>query len=615
MSLEKKSKQGAVSGKLSEQKQLAEQEESREEVAEVYKRLIRRGLPHWYIFAWAVVGYIIYGITHPLSVKLIEEIIDSINQPRTGIHDLFPIAIIVIFIFRGVGTLLGSYGMSYLARNVVYQFRVDIFSKLLSFPVSYFSKSTPGHLISYITFNAEQVAGTFSTALTIIIREGVVVISLLGYLFYMNWKLTLIFLVVLPPVSLIVNYVNKRFRKLSRSIQSTMGDVTQVTSEVINAYQEVRVYGTSDFENKRFDKVSSNNMRNSLKFALTNAISAPVVQLLVAMALSLIVWLALNPEIMGNITPGSFTAFILAASLLDKPTRELVKVNGILQKGVAAGQTIFKLLDENIQEDSGTQEIDSCKGKLEFRHVSFSYGEGLPNVLSDITFTANEGETIALVGRSGGGKSSLVSLVPRFYEISEGEILLDDINIKELKLSNLRSHIALVSQKVTLFNNSVFHNIAYGDLANANEKNVKKAAQMAYADHFIEDLPEGYQTIVGQDGIQLSGGQRQRIAIARALLKSSSVIIMDEATSALDNESEAMIQKALEDIQGNRTLIVIAHRLSTIESADRILVIDQGRIVEQGKHMELLDKNGVYAKLHRNHELFVEPDAVENPHN
>lgn len=613
MSLEKKSKEDGVSDKTSEEKKVTSQLENTKEITQVYKRLMRRGLPYWYAFAWAVFGYVIYGITHPMSVKLIEEIIDSINQPRTELHNLFPIAIIVIFIFRGIGTLMGSYGMAYLGRHVVYQFRIDMFSKLLDFPVSYFAKSSPGHLVSHITFNAEQVAGTFSHALTIMVREGIVVISLLAYLFYMNWKLTLIFLVVLPPVSLIVNYVNKRFRKLSRSIQNSMGDVTQVSSEVINAYQEVRVYGTLDFENKRFDKVSSNNMKKSLKFALTNSVSAPVVQLLVAMALSVIVWLALNPEIMGDVTAGSFTAFILAASLLDKPTRELIKVNGILQKGIAAGQSIFKLLDENLQEDRGAQEINACRGDIEFRHVSFSYGDDMPRVLDDISFTAKAGETIALVGRSGGGKSSLVSLIPRFYEISEGEILLDGINIKELKLSNLRSHIALVSQKVMLFNNSVYHNIAYGDLANANEESVKNAARMAYAEHFIEQLPQGYQTIVGQDGIQLSGGQRQRIAIARALLKNSSIIIMDEATSALDNESEAMIQRALENIQGNRTLIVIAHRLSTIENADRILVIDQGKIVEQGKHQELLQRNGVYARLHRNHELFVEPETLENP--
>jgi subfamily B ATP-binding cassette protein MsbA len=566
--------------------------------ATIYKRLLKRAFPYWYAFLGAVFGYLIYGTTHPLSVKLIELIVDSIDKPRTDIHNWFPVAIVAIFAIRGLGTLLGSYGMAYVARKVVHELRIDMFSKLVRLPMAYYAMSSPGHLVSRITYNVEQVAAACSNAVTIMLREGIVVISLLGYLFYTNWKLTLIFLVVLPPVSLIVGVVSKRFRKLSKAIQNSMGDVTQVSSEVINAYQEVRVYGATDFEDKRFNKVSANNRKQSMKFALTDSVSAPVVQLLVAVALSIIVWLAMRPEVMGDVTPGEFIAFILAASLLDKPIRQLVKINGVIQKAIAAGQSIFDLLDEDAQEDTGTKTIENCKGNISFKNVSFSYGESQLFVIDDISFEAKAGETIALVGRSGGGKSSLVSLIPRFYEIDKGSVMLDGTDITELTLENLRSQIALVSQKVTLFNSSIYHNIAYGDLEQASEEQVKQAARMAYADKFIEALPEGYQTEVGQDGVQLSGGQRQRIAIARALLKNAPVIIMDEATSALDNESESMIQKALEGIRGDKTLIVIAHRLSTVENADKILVIDGGKLVEQGNHSELLAQNGFYARLY-----------------
>lgn len=575
--------------------------ENREELEsnfQVYKRLIQRAFPYWYAFLGGVAGYAIYGATHPLSVKLLELIVDSIEKPRTNLHNLLPLGIIVIFIIRGIGTLMGSYGMAYLSKKVVHELRIDMFAKLIRFPMAYYALTSPGHLVSRITYNVDQVANATTNSITVLIREGIVVISLLSYLLYQNWRLTLIFLIVLPPVSLIVSVVSKRFRKLGRSIQNSMGDVTQVSSEVINAYQEVRIYGASAYENKRFEKASANNRKQGMKFALTNSISAPVIQLMVAIALSLIVWLALNPSVMGEVTPGQFIAFVMAASLMDKPIRELAKINGPIQVGIAAAHSIFHLLDEPSQEDTGEKTLSVCQGNVSFQHVNFAYADNLPQVLTDINFEAKSGQTIALVGRSGGGKSSLVSLIPRFYDLKEGEILLDGINIKELTLENLRKQIALVSQKVTLFNNSIYHNIAYGDLENATPESVKRAAKMAYADEFIEKLENAYDTQVGQDGIQLSGGQRQRIAIARALLKNAPIIIMDEATSALDNESEAMIQKALENIRGNKTLIVIAHRLSTIENADKILVVNEGHIVEMGNHSELLQKNGFYARLH-----------------
>jgi len=564
----------------------------------IYRRLLKRALPYWGAFLGGVLGYAIYGATHPLSVKVIELIVDTIGQPLGSMHTLLPLAIIGVFIIRGVGTLMGSYGMAYVARKVVHELRVDMFQKLTRLPISYYSSSSPGHLVSKITFNVEQVASACSNAVTVLIREGIVVLSLLFYLFYKNWQLTLVFLIVLPPVSLIVSVVSKRFRKLGKSIQNSMGDVTQVSSEGINAYQEIRIYGAEDYADQRFQKVSANNRKQSMKFALTNSVSTPVIQLLVAIALSVIVWLALYPDIMGDVSPGEFIAFIMAASLMDKPIRQLSKINGIIQVAISAAESIFHLLDEDLQEDSGTKTLSACQGNLSFKSVNFSYANNSTQILNDISFDIKAGQTIALVGRSGGGKSSLVSLIPRFYDVDSGEILLEGENIKELTINSLRSQIALVSQKVTLFDGSIYHNIAYGNLETASIETVKYAAKQAFADEFIDALENGYDTQVGQDGIQLSGGQRQRIAIARALMKDAPLIIMDEATSALDNESEAMIKKALDGIRGNKTMIVIAHRLSTIENADQILVMDNGKIVERGKHTQLLKQNGYYSKLH-----------------
>ncbi|MEX1237088.1 MAG: lipid A export permease/ATP-binding protein MsbA, partial [Pseudomonadales bacterium] len=448
-------------------------------------------------------------------------------------------------------------------------------------------------------FHVTQVTGAATDAVKVIIREGFTIIGYLAFLFYLNWKLTLIFLAVAPLIALLVNYAGKRFRRISERIQDSMGDVTHVASEAVQGYRVVRTFDGTEYERERFVSVSHNNRRQSMKMVITTSVATPVVQLVVACSLAVLVWLVLDPGLMANMTPGDVVAFISTGGLLAKPIRQLSDVHSTVQKGLAAAEDIFDLFDEEPEVDQGTQTLDQVKGKIEFQNVSFQYDDEEDlRVLKNINFTAEPGETIALVGRSGSGKSTLASLIPRFYSPQSGKILLDDVPIEDIQLENLRSHISIVTQDVTLFNTTVANNIAYGGLHGTSVDLIKDAATRAYAWGFIEALDDGLDTIVGDDGVLLSGGQRQRLAIARAFLKDAPILILDEATSALDSESERYIQRALDAVVAGRTTFVIAHRLSTIEKADRILVIDNGEIVEQGTHAELIRKKGFYAGLH-----------------
>jgi subfamily B ATP-binding cassette protein MsbA len=441
------------------------------------------------------------------------------------------------------------------------------------------------------------VADAVTNAIRTVVREGFLVIGLLAYLLYINWKLSLVLLAITPLIAIVVAYVGKRFRRISRRIQNSMGDITHVSSEAISGYREVRMFGAKDVERERFFKASEYNRVQFLKMALTDALSPPILQMFISLALAVLVWLVLAPQMSATMSPGQFVAFLAAAGMLHKPVRQLSEVYSVVQKGLAAAEDIFELLDSERERDEGSVLLKDISGAVRFDNLDFFYTPDR-KVLDSINLSVSPGETIALVGLSGSGKSTLMSLLTRFYEPSAGQIYIDNVAIHELPLDELRQHIALVSQQVTLFNDTIYNNIAYGCLASASPEDVHAAISAAHADDFIAKLPQGLDTVVGDDGVLLSGGQRQRIALARALLKDAPILILDEATSALDNESERYIQQALDEVMKNRTTFVIAHRLSTIEQADRIVVMEQGKIIEQGAHIELLAQGGRYAQLH-----------------
>jgi subfamily B ATP-binding cassette protein MsbA len=607
--------------------------------ASTYLRLLKYVRRYWLAFVVSVFGLVLHSFAEVAFVDLLGYITDTVgaltstgaaeaqavSMPQTGMTAMFaeallgdlilekpwlviPFFLVIISVLRGIGYLIGSYGLAYVSNYLVHALRVDIFEKYLQLPFEFFDRSMSGHLVSVVTFNVQQVTQASTKALKTLLQQGSLVLGLMSYLFYVNWKLTLFFLAVMPFVALVVAVVSKRFRKISTNIQGAMGDVTHVTQEVVNGYQEVRMFGGMENERTRIQLASQSNRRQNMKMALTEGVSNPLVMLLVSSAFAGITSFMLSPAILETMSTGSFITFLVASGMLIKPIRQITEVNSDIQKGIAAAESIFDILDATPERDQGTVELDSVAGKVEFSEINFGYNCNGPLVLEDINFSVNPGETVALVGSSGSGKTTLASLVTRFYNHGDGQILLDGIDVNDFKLANLRKHIAQVSQNVTLFNDTVRNNIAYGELANCSLEQVKAAAKIAYADKFIEKMADGYDTMIGDDGVMLSGGQRQRLAIARALLKDAPVLILDEATSALDTDSERYIQAALEELMKSRTTFVIAHRLSTIEKADRILVMENGRIIEQGSHSELLALEGRYLQLYRHQ--FNEPEAV-----
>lgn len=566
---------------------------------DIYKRLLVYVKPLKFFFFLSVIGNAIYAAASALMAKALEFVIQTVEHPTEEGRILLPALIVGLFAMRGLGGFLGGYYIAYVGRNIVHKIRTEVFDRYLTLPSKFFDSSSSGHLISRITYNVEQVSSAATDAVTVIVREGLTVVGLFLVMVSSNWKLTLIFLGLGPFIGIMVSFVSKRFRKLSKRIMASVGNVTHVASEVVNGYRVVRIFGGEKYEADRFCEASEYNKKQSLKMEMTKSVSTPVIQILVSLAIAILIWIALDPSVRGDMTAASFVVIIAAASTMAKPIRQLTQVNEKIQRGVAAARDLFQIMDTPKEKDEGTQEVRRAKGELIFKGASFKYDNSPQLILKNINLTINAGETVALVGRSGSGKSTMANLIPRFYELESGEITLDGTPINQITLRSLRDQIALVTQQVTLFNDTLAKNIAYGGLDGASIEQLRDVAQKANALSFIEEKEHSFDTMVGDNGISLSGGQRQRIAIARALLKDAPILILDEATSALDTESEKVIQGELDNLMKGRTTLVIAHRLSTVENADKIVVMDQGQIIEQGKHQELLDANGEYAKLYR----------------
>ena len=563
----------------------------------IYGRLISYVLPYFPQFLISILGFAVFAGSQVAFAEWLKRVIDYVDNPSDDLRLIWPILLILIALIRGISFFVGNYLLASISNRLVHELRTDLFNKIPVLPSSFFDTRSSGHLVSRITFNVMQVTGAATNALKILIREGLLVIGLVTYLMFLNFKLASIFFIAAPFIALVVAYAGRRLRKISNRIQTAMGDVTHVASETINAYKEVKAFGGEEYEINRFFKASDNNRIQNLKLEATNALASPFIQFLVSAALALITWLALDPSVLEAMSPGGFVAFFGAAGMLAKPIRQLSEINSQIQKGLAAASDIFEQLDEEPEKNEGTYENNKIQGSIEFKDLSFSYNRGSPEVLKNINLTINPGETVAFVGRSGAGKTTLVSLIPRFYGDFKGKIILDGIDLEDYEINNLRSHISLVGQNITLFNDTITKNVSYGSIEEDFDL-IQSASKKAHADEFIKAMPDGYETIVGDDGVLLSGGQRQRIAIARAILKDSPILILDEATSALDSESEEYIQDAMSELTQGRTTLVIAHRLSTIESADKIVVLDEGKIVEKGTHKDLLNDGKHYASLH-----------------
>ena len=562
-----------------------------------YRRLLGYVLQHGVVFSVSIVGFVLFALTQPAFASLMEYMVDSVESGDSEARILIPAAVLAIFMVRGIGFFLGNYGITYVARRVIHQLRLAIFDRLLVLPARFYHRNASATLLSKLTFNVEQVTGAATDALKIFVREGLTIVGLLSYIVYLNWQLSLVFLTVGPFIGWVVNKASKRFRNISTNLQDSMGQVTASASEAIKGYEVVRVFGAQDQERKGFSAASNNNRQQAMKLALAESISTPLVQMIVAVAMASLIYLALHPSIINTMSAGQFIAFVTASGMLTKPLRSMTEINSILQQGIAASQSIFALLDEAPETDQGTQSMGRTKGLITFENVDFSYDD--QPLLTNINLVIQPGQVVALVGRSGSGKSTLVNLLLRFYEPKTGRILLDKDDIQDLTRVDLRRQVALVNQQVVLFNGTIAQNIAYGAMHDASEALIIAAAKAARVTEFTDRMSLGLDTMVGESGVLLSGGQRQRIAIARALLKDAPLLILDEATSALDTESERHIQAALDEVMVGRTTLVIAHRLSTIEQADIILVMDQGQLVEQGSHQKLIDQQGLYAHLHQ----------------
>ena len=567
---------------------------------ETYGRLLRYVKPYRREFFIAVIGMVGYAVTDTAFAALMKPMLDGsfVEQDQQAIF-LVPLMIIGIFLLRGVAGFASTYYIAWIGWRVIKQLRAEIFEKYLTLPTSFYDKASSGELISRITFNSQMVANAASSSLTVMVRDSLTAIGLFGLMFYQSWQLSLAFLVIGPIIGIIVSRVSRQFRAISRSIQGSMGDVSHVIQEAVEGARVIKIFGGQEEEMQAFQLANERNREFNMKETVVKAMNEPIVQLLVALALAVIVYVASSGEVADRISVGSFMSFITAMLLLFAPLKRMTTLNSQIQKGIAAGESLFAILDLESERDLGTRQLEGAIHSVEYRDVSLRYQEGKPSVLRNVSLSIASGETVAFVGESGSGKTSLVNLLPRLYELESGEVLVNGHSVDDYTLQSLRSRIATVSQDVMLFNDTIASNIAYGSRDSIDEQALQAACKAAHAHDFISRLPEGYETMVGENGVMLSGGQKQRVAIARALLKNAPILILDEATSALDTESERKVQQGLDALMEGRTTLVIAHRLSTIEQADRIVVMDRGEIVEVGNHQELLARKSHYFKLHQ----------------
>ncbi|MFK7977978.1 MAG: lipid A export permease/ATP-binding protein MsbA [Halioglobus sp.] len=587
-----------------------------------YRRLSRYLTRQWYWVVLCTAGFALYALGTVLLADLLQFLLDALNESpsvASGIlsgfsyrlfldsgqsaldaaRTVIPVAVVAITAARGVGYFVGNYGIQTVARSLVHHLRCDVFRALLAQPAVLLDSQSKGSLVSKLTYNVEQLSEAATTALKTVLRETLILTGLLAYMAYVDWRLCLVFVAVMPVIAWIVSGVSKKFRRYSARIQSAMGDVTQVADESLGGFREIRLSGAQSLQSQRFESASDNNRLQSMKMALVESLSTPLLQVLVAIAFAVLIWLALAPDRALNMSAGQLVAFLTAASQLGKPVRQLSAVQGVLQRGLVAAEDVFVQLDQPAEGNSGTVSADAISGAITLDNVSFTYPDAGAPALSAVTFTVEPGQTLAIVGPSGSGKSTLLHLLTRFYEPSSGCIAVDGLPIENYELGSLRRNIAVVSQHVPLFRDTLFNNICLGAAQQTSPQQVQAALALAQGAAFAEALPDGIHTMLGDAGAGLSGGEQQRVALARAILKEAPLLFLDEATSALDAESEFYVQQALQAVTQGRTTIVIAHRLSTVENADRILVLDKGKVESVGTHGELLENSVLYQRLHQ----------------
>jgi ATP-binding cassette, subfamily B, bacterial MsbA len=564
----------------------------------IYRRLVKYATPYLGVFLVGVLGSILFASSNAALAYLVKQFLNGafLLKDPTVLWKV-PLGVVVLFTLRGIGDYVQSYYSGYVGRQVIKGLRRDVFSHYLRLPTAYLDQQQSGHLLSKLTNNIEMVAAAATTAAISLISDSLNILALLFTLFYMNWRLAVFCLIAAPIIAWLMKIANRSFRRYSERIQNSMGDITRVAKEAIDAHRLIKIFNAEDHQTERFERVNEHNRVSNMKLIRARAISNPVVQCIASIALASVLFVAIRQVFTHHLRVDEFFGFLTALMLIPSPLRSLVSMSGPLQQGIAAGQSVFEIIDHPIEDGGGPIELKRARGEIEFRNVSFAYEGGKGDVLRDVSFHVRPGETVAIVGPSGGGKTTLAGLVPRFYDVQRGSVLLDGVDVREYRLADLRSQISLVSQDVVLFNDTIRNNIAF-NAVDKTDTEVEAAARAANVMEFVAQQPLGFDTPLTDRGQNFSGGQRQRISIARALLKDSPVLILDEATASLDNESERRVQQELGVLMQGRTTLVIAHRLSTIEGADRIIVLDQGRVVESGSHQELLARGGLYSALH-----------------